>query len=141
MLFETGKGKEPSYRGVEVTAVAALAKVFNNFLVQWNTRNKSNSILVLLNHYKEPIDTKMGSMKNDEVNTPGGRGKEYLAWVRIMVRGKLKASDKESKHSVEDTRQADTLFGTYEIFKNKYAHTDNNRIIKWSLDLATGSEL
>lgn len=135
-LFEGGG--TTSHRDIDVTPVAALAKVFNNFLVQWNARNKSNSILVMTNHYKEPIDTKMGSMKNDQTLTPGGRGKEYLAWVRVMVRGRLRAADKDLKHSVEETKMADTLLGSYEIFKNKYAHADNNRVIKWALDLETG---
>jgi RecA/RadA recombinase len=138
-LFETGKSKNPDFRDLDVTPVAALAKVFNNFLVQWNGRNKSNSVLLLLNHYKPSIDTQ-GKMRSDEVWTPGGRAKEFLAWVRIMVRGSIRVDDFEStdRHSVEGNKLADVLQGTYEIFKNKYAHTNNNRVVKWALDLETG---
>lgn len=128
--------KSKDFRGLEVSPPAALAITVNNFLLQWSTRNKSNASLVFVNHYKTPINIEWGEA--DEINTPGGRGMEFFEWVRVLVKGRLKLRDKDSAHSVEGTRSSDRLAGSFTIFKNKYSHSDNHRVIKWELDLSTG---
>lgn len=127
-----------SYRDVEQAPVASLAKVFTNFLIQWNQRNASNSVLILMNQYKKSIGTSYIPGDDAQVWTPGGSAINFFSWVRCMVNGSLKSADKESRHSVEGTKQADSLSGSFKLFKNKYGHLDNDRTVKWELDLETG---
>lgn len=122
-------------RDLDVKPVAAVANVFNNFLLQFTARNK-NAVLVMINHYKETIESAYG-FSSDLIKTPGGRFKEFLCDVRIWVRGMKDYSD--SAHSVEETKSADSINNSYQVFKNKYSHSTNYRTVKASFDLKTAS--
>lgn len=126
---------EKTKRDLDQNKVAALANVFNNFLLQWLRRNK-NAVLVIVNHYKPNLETSSFGMISELIKTPGGRLKEFLANVRVFVRSRLERT--EDKHDVEDTKRATHLKNSFEIVKNKYSHSTSNRTVKSELDFATG---
>jgi RecA/RadA recombinase len=129
-LFEKN-GKD--YRDVDEKVVAAVANIFNSFLLQFMHRNK-NAVLVMINHYKETIDTSYG-FSSDLIKTPAGRLKEFLATVRIWFRG---TKDMGERHSVEDTKSAIRIKNVIQIIKNKYSHSTNHRTVRAVFDLKTG---
>jgi RecA/RadA recombinase len=130
-LFEKN-GKD--FRDVDDKVVAAVANTFNAFLLQFLHRNK-NAVLVMVNHYKSKIDTTYG-FASDLITTPAGRLKEFLATVRIWVRGSKDMS--ETKHSIEDTKSATKIKNVFQVIKNKYSHSTNYRTVRAVLDLKTG---
>lgn len=108
-------------RDLNSSPVAALAKVFRNFSIQFNQRNNC-SVLLMINQYKEQIKTDFFSKAPENpgtIQTPGGRDMEYFADVRILMTT-MQKFDWKQKHSVEATPKFlgnDVLF---DIFKNKY---------------------
>lgn len=109
-------------------AVAALAKVTNRFCLKVPSKNKSNAVIVIVNHYRDPITTGMsfGPPKTRR-ETPGGRGMEFLADLRVICSAKPIYDEKN--HPIEGNKTQTALKVTYEIFKNKYCPTTGNRTV------------
>ncbi len=123
-----GKGANDN-RDLEVSPVAALAKVFNNFILQFSRRNK-NAVLLMINHWKPPITT--GFKLHEGTDTPGGQMKQFLSNLRLLFTAQTE-KDIEA-HSVSGTKQSSTLNTRIEIFKNKYCNPTNNRVCKIAYD-------
>jgi RecA/RadA recombinase len=117
------------------TPVAGLAKTFNKFASDYTKKSK-RAPLLMANHYRDPIATGGFSVPNLlEVNTPGGRTKEFLSMVRI--RAFATPIWAEAKHSQMGNRIQTGLAITYRMFRNKYANRDAFRSIKVNFDFET----
>jgi hypothetical protein len=124
--------KGSTYRDLNVTPPAALAKVLNNFIGHWLKRNK-RSAMILLNQYKEPINTGYG-YTNPNLSSPGGRDKESYGYGRVLLRGAIKKD--ESAHSELETKQSRKLSTNFELIRNKYCNPTNNRTGSFVYDFA-----
>lgn len=114
-LFEGSGNNE---RDIQVSPVAALAKVFNNFVGRYMGQCHS-AALVMTNHYKETLNTSNIPMpSSDQIMSPGGRGKEFLARRRTLLRAYKKYEDEE-RHSIDDTRSPDHIKTNFVMFKRK----------------------
>jgi len=133
-MFENSQSKKA--RDLDVSPVAALARVFNNFIGQFIKYNK-NSVLLLLNHYKTPINTNNYGYVDPNIVTAGGNAKGFMSYVRVFSKCSLLKDDKENKHSMEDNRQSRQLAGSLELIRNKYCNPTNNRSCKIVYDLNT----
>lgn len=114
-------------------AMAAQAKVINRFIKKFNNFNL-HSVLALVNHYREPLNTKPGFTQPSKLRlqTPGGRGMEFAAQVRILCTNTPYYA--EAKHSLTEDRIHIGLETKYLIFKNKALP---NRIARGRFDLRT----
>lgn len=131
-MFDGKKDRE-----LDSTPVANLAKIMNNFINKFKLKNRC-SVLTMINHYREPISTGFSFAPTDstKLQSPGGRGTEFLADVRILCSSTVKMSEKP--HSVLEVRQGEGYKARWTLFKNKYANTTNHRTVTGYLDFKTG---
>lgn len=109
--------------------VALLAKVMNEFIVKFKNHSAS-APLCMVNHYKEQINTGFSFIGEDKskLQTPGGRGSEFLSDVRILCNSSV-ILDK-NPHSVIGVRQGDYYECKWTLFKNKYCPSKIHRTVK-----------
>lgn len=125
MMYDRKKLTDVSYN-----PVAAQAKVLNNFVNKFTKLDHRECVLWMVNHYREPINTGFSLTPNSLLRpkSGGGRGKEFMAWIRIMCISQ--PHWREERHSITDQRIADGLDVTYQVIKNKYAHSTLMRTVK-----------
>lgn len=120
------------------STVALLAKTMNEFIVKYKN-HVAKAFLVLVNHYKEKIDTGFSMMPSEDksrLETPGGRGCEFLSDVRILCKSNVILN--KDPHSIINMRQGNYYEVTWTIFKNKYCPGVPHRTVKCNFDPKTG---
>lgn len=133
LIYDGSKEKE-----FGKSTVALLAKVMNEFIVKFKLHSQ-NASLTMVNHYKEKIQTDAYALDLEDktkLQTPGGRGAEFLSDVRILCMTTIKMQEKE--HSVIGTKQGNYFDCKWIIFKNKYCPTVTYRVVKGTFDPKTG---
>lgn len=115
-------------------SVALLAKIFNEFTLKFKNHT-AGARLLLINHYREAIDTNSYSLipeDKSKLKSPGGRGSEFMADVRILCTSTVEME--EVPHSVLGIRQGKRFECKWMIFKNKYCPSVPHRTVKGTFD-------
>ena len=114
-----GSGKKEREFGK--ASIALLARLMNEFTLKF--KNHSNkAVLCMVNHYKEKIDTEYNIINmgdRSKLQTPGGRGSEFLSDVRILC--STTPIMEKNPHEILGIRQgSDRVSCKWIMYKNKY---------------------
>lgn len=118
--------------------VAGGAGIFNDFCKKFSNIEGHRAAMVLVNFYREAINTMSWGFKPTSsvlnIETGGGRGKEFLSAVRVICSSTPKADRVHSvlKDKVEEGRNI-----TYKIFKNKTSKTYGTVNVRAEFDYRT----
>ncbi len=128
----------------ESTPVAGLANIMNPFIGKFY-KYASVAVLVMVSHYKESPNIGFSFVPTNllTLKTSGGRNKEFLSMVRILVDGTaeyLKGPDGKLpyKHPTTNAKIQIGINITYQMIRNKYGNSDAFRTSKVYLDFKTG---
>jgi RecA/RadA recombinase len=137
----TTKGQEEK-EIYESQPVAALAKIYNVFINDFSKTTVEAPILQI-SHFRQKVETGfafgLGTGGTAEPETVGGRTKEFLSMVRMIATSTYKFKKKGSEyilHSQTGKRMQEGIDITYQMFRNKYANADNNRVCKAVFDFS-----
>ena len=117
----------------EGSPVAAQANVINHFLKEFKVHNEVSS-LIMVNHWKEQINTGFGGRPMSRAYTPGGRGMEFDSDLRILTLGSPLWTGLHSKDQVKLQKGIEV---NLTLFKMKISGTRAFRKTKFEFDFKT----